>query len=94
LSRLGLGALASPCLVFFALALVGAYGQSKQATGTAANNLKSARDFGPSPGFDPRKFGLYPVQLETWRGLVFAAVDRDFGAGRFLGSGGGAASRR
>jgi len=39
--------------------------------------LRSARDFGPSPGFDPREFGLYPVRLETWRGLVFAAVDAE-----------------
>lgn len=37
--------------------------------------LRAARDFGPSPDFDPRAFGLYPVRVETWRGLVFAAVD-------------------
>ncbi len=37
--------------------------------------LRAARDFGPSPDFDPRAFGLYPVRLETWRGLVFVALD-------------------
>jgi choline monooxygenase len=37
--------------------------------------LRAARDFGPNPNFDPRDFGLYPVRLETWRGLVFVALD-------------------
>ena len=39
--------------------------------------LKLARDFGPSPGFDPRDFSLFPVRVETWRGLVFVALDAD-----------------
>lgn len=37
--------------------------------------LRLARDFGPSEDFDPRDFGLLPVRLETWRGLIFVAVD-------------------
>ncbi len=39
--------------------------------------LRAARDFGPAPGFDPREFGLFPVRLETWRGLVFVAIDAE-----------------
>jgi choline monooxygenase len=37
--------------------------------------LRLARDFGPAPGFDPREFSLYPIQVETWRGLVFVRID-------------------
>ena len=37
--------------------------------------LKLARDFGPAPGFDPREFSLYPIQVQTWRGLVFVRLD-------------------
>jgi choline monooxygenase len=37
--------------------------------------LRSAVDFGPAPGFDPRRYGLFPVRLETWRGLVFVNLD-------------------
>ena len=44
-------------------------------TYTLDGRLRAARDFGPSPGFDPREFGLFPVRLETWRGLVFVALD-------------------
>lgn len=44
-------------------------------TYTLDGRLRAARDFGPSRGFDPREFGLFPVRLETWRGLVFAAID-------------------
>lgn len=36
--------------------------------------LKAATGFGPAEGFDPRDFGLLPVQLDTWRGLVFVAL--------------------
>ncbi|QUD86931.1 aromatic ring-hydroxylating oxygenase subunit alpha [Phenylobacterium montanum] len=46
-------------------------------TYTLDGRLRAARDFGPSPGFDPRDFGLHPVRVETWRGLVFAAVSED-----------------
>ena len=37
--------------------------------------LRSARDFGPSAGFDPREFSLFPVRVEIWRGCIFAALD-------------------
>jgi choline monooxygenase len=39
--------------------------------------LKSAIDFGAAPGFDPRQYGLFPVKVETWRGLVFVNLDLD-----------------
>jgi choline monooxygenase len=37
--------------------------------------LRSAVDFGQAPGFDPRDYGLFPVRVETWRGLVFVNLD-------------------
>jgi len=37
--------------------------------------LRLARDFGPAADFDPRDFSLYPIQVETWRGLVFVCLD-------------------
>jgi len=37
--------------------------------------LRSATDFGAPPGFDPRRYGLFPVRVETWRGLVFVNLD-------------------
>lgn len=37
--------------------------------------LRSAADFGQAPGFDPRDYGLFPVRVETWRGLVFVNLD-------------------
>ncbi|MDZ4110876.1 MAG: SRPBCC family protein [Brevundimonas sp.] len=33
--------------------------------------LRAATGFGASEGFDPRRFGLFGLRLETWRGLVF-----------------------
>jgi choline monooxygenase len=39
--------------------------------------LRSATDFGALPDFDPRQYGLYPVRVETWRGLVFVNLDPD-----------------
>lgn len=39
--------------------------------------LRSAPSFGASDGFDPRDFGLIPLKLETWRGLVFVNADLD-----------------
>jgi choline monooxygenase len=39
--------------------------------------LKLARDFGPAPDFDPRQFGLFPIRVETWRGLVFVSLEPD-----------------
>jgi len=37
--------------------------------------LRSATGFGAEPGFDPRDFGLLALTVETWRGLVFAALE-------------------
>jgi choline monooxygenase len=37
--------------------------------------LRTARDFGPAAGFDPRDYSLFPVRVECWRGLVFVAID-------------------
>jgi len=37
--------------------------------------LRAATGFGPAEGFDPRDFGLLPLRLETWRGLVFVNLD-------------------
>lgn len=39
--------------------------------------LKSARDFGDAADFDPVDFGLLPIRVEEWRGLVFVNLDRD-----------------
>ena len=39
--------------------------------------LRSAADFGSAPGFDPRQYGLYPIRVEAWRGLVFVNLDLD-----------------
>jgi len=44
---------------------------------TLDGRLRLARDFGPSSDFDPRDHGLFPVRVETWRGLIFVAVDAD-----------------
>jgi len=37
--------------------------------------LTSARDFGTAAGFDPADYGLHPVAVGEWRGLVFAVLD-------------------
>jgi choline monooxygenase len=37
--------------------------------------LRNAVDFGKAPGFDPRDYSLFPVRVETWRGLVFVNLD-------------------
>jgi choline monooxygenase len=39
--------------------------------------LRSATAFGATEGFDPRDYGLHPLKLETWRGLVFVNGDLD-----------------
>jgi choline monooxygenase len=39
--------------------------------------LRSATDFGAAPGFDPRQYGLFPIRVESWRGLVFVNLDLD-----------------
>lgn len=37
--------------------------------------LRTATDFGATEGFDPREWGLFPIRVETWRGLIFAGLD-------------------
>jgi choline monooxygenase len=37
--------------------------------------LRAATGFGAAEGFDPRTLGLLGLAVETWRGLVFAAID-------------------
>ena len=37
--------------------------------------LRNAVDFGAVPGFDPRQYGLFPIRVETWRGLIFVNLD-------------------
>ncbi len=37
--------------------------------------LRNAVDFGTMPGFDPREYGLFPIRLESWRGLLFVNLD-------------------
>jgi choline monooxygenase len=44
---------------------------------TLDGRLRSATDFGAVPGFDPREFGLFPVRLEIWRGLLFVNLDEE-----------------
>ncbi len=39
--------------------------------------LRNAVDFGAAAGFDPREFGLFPIKVEVWRGLVFVNLDLD-----------------
>ncbi len=46
---------------------------------TLDGRLRMARDFGPSSDFDPRDYGLHPVRVETWRGLIFVAIDAEVG---------------
>ena len=41
---------------------------------TLDGRLRLARDFGAAADFDPRDFGLFPVRLTVWRGLVFAGI--------------------
>jgi len=46
---------------------------------TLDGRLRAARDFGPSADFDPREYGLFPIRVEIWRGLIFVAIDADVG---------------
>jgi len=39
--------------------------------------LLEATGFGPAEGFDPQAFGLTPIRVDTWRGLVFVNLDVD-----------------
>lgn len=36
--------------------------------------LRSARDFGIASDFDVREYSLFPVRVESWRGLLFADI--------------------
>lgn len=44
---------------------------------TLEGRLRMARDFGAASDFDPREFGLFPVRIAVWRGLVFAGIAED-----------------
>lgn len=44
---------------------------------TLDGRLRAARDFGASADFDPRAYGLWPVRVAVWRGLVFVALGDD-----------------
>lgn len=46
---------------------------------TLDGRLRAATGFGPAEGFDPRDFGLFALRLETWRDLVFVALDPEAG---------------
>jgi choline monooxygenase len=37
--------------------------------------LLAARDFGDAAGFAPDEYGLWPVRVDEWRGLVFVNLD-------------------
>ncbi len=39
--------------------------------------LAAARDFGPAEGFDPRNFSLFPLSVQTWRGFIFANMEKE-----------------
>ena len=41
--------------------------------------LKAASGFGPAEDFDLGNYGLKPIRVETWRGLVFVNLDLDAG---------------
>ncbi len=36
--------------------------------------MRAALDFGASADFDPREYGLFPLNIASWRGLWFACV--------------------
>jgi choline monooxygenase len=42
-----------------------------------AGRLRQTPHFGESPDFDKADYGLFPVRVETWRGLVFVNLDAD-----------------
>lgn len=39
--------------------------------------LRAARDFGAAADFDPREYGLFSLNIASWRGFWFAAVAGD-----------------
>jgi choline monooxygenase len=42
--------------------------------------LRRTPDFGEAEGFDKGAYGLFPIRVATWRGLVFVNLDRDAGS--------------
>lgn len=42
-------------------------------------NLKATPDFGAPQGFDRCDYGLKPIKVAEWRGLVFASLDLEAG---------------
>lgn len=42
--------------------------------------LRSARDFGAAEDFDPGRFSLFPIRVETARGFVFVNLDENAAA--------------
>ena len=40
-------------------------------------DLKKAPGFDRDPGFDKGRFGLLPIRVESWRGLVFVCLDSE-----------------
>ncbi|MGH6931348.1 MAG: Rieske 2Fe-2S domain-containing protein [Dongiaceae bacterium] len=45
----------------------------------AAGRLRQTPDFGDNPAFKKADYGLYPVRVESWRGLVFVNLDSEAG---------------
>jgi len=41
---------------------------------TLDGRLRVARDFGVTSDFDPRDYGLFPIHIAIWRGLVFVCM--------------------
>jgi len=41
---------------------------------TLDGRLRAARDFGVASDFDPRDYGLFPLKLSVWRGLIFIGI--------------------
>jgi choline monooxygenase len=42
-----------------------------------SGHLRRTPEFGDAAGFDKTDFGLFPVQVGTWRGLVFVNLNAD-----------------
>jgi choline monooxygenase len=39
--------------------------------------LESAANFGDEAGFDSAEYGLFPIRVAVWRGLIFICLDAD-----------------
>jgi len=44
-------------------------------TYAADGRLESLANFGEDPDLDPRDYGLFPIRVEVWRGLIFVCLD-------------------